>query len=121
MAGGKRWVMHLNCTVRKKYKEWISVRRNYSERWISGADSLHTSNIRDHAHSDQHQHAMSLLQREKSVAQGKSASSFAPLAAALNTLSVRRGRHLCCKFDSAFFLAKEKLSFCKYPADGNYM
>ena len=87
MAGGKRWVKRLNCTLCKKYKEWISGRRNYSERWISGAGSLPTSNIKDHAHSDQHQHVISLLQREKAAARGDSASSFAPIAAVLNTLS----------------------------------
>ena len=53
MARGKRWVKCLNCTIFKKYKERISGRRNYSERWISGADSPRTSNISDHAHSDQ--------------------------------------------------------------------
>ena len=64
MARGKRWV-----------------------KWISGADSPRTNNISDHAHSDQHQHAMSLLQREKAAVRGESASSFAPIAAALNTSS----------------------------------
>jgi len=87
MAGGKRWVKRLNCTICKKYKEWISGRRDYSEWWISGAESLRTSNISDHAHSNQHQHATSLLQREKAAVRGESASSFAPIAAALNTSS----------------------------------
>ena len=67
MARGKRWVKRLNCTVCKKFKEGISGRRNYSEWWISGADSLRMSNIHDHTRSDQHQHAMSLLQREKAA------------------------------------------------------
>ena len=61
MAGGKRWVKRLNCTICKKYKERISGRRNYSERWISGADSLRTSNISDHAHSDQFTSGVAIL------------------------------------------------------------
>ena len=115
MAGGKRWVKRLNCTICTKYKERIMGRRNYSERWITGADSLCTSNIRDHAHSDQHQHAMSVLQREKAAVRGESISSFAPIAAALNTLRDEEREKLRCKFDIAYLLAKE-LSFRKYPA-----
>ena len=116
IAGGKRWVKRMHCTICKKYKERISGRRNYSERWISGADSLRTSNIRDHAHSDQHQHAMSLLQSEKAAVRGESISSFAPIAAMLSTLHDEERETLRRKFDIAYFLAKEKLSFRKYPA-----
>ena len=61
MARGKRWVKCLNCTIFKKYKERISGRRNYSERWISGADSLRMSNISDHAHSDQFTSCVTIL------------------------------------------------------------
>ena len=32
--------------------------RNYNDRWISGAESVRNSNIRDHALSDQLTHAM---------------------------------------------------------------
>ena len=68
MAGGKRYVTRLNCTICAKYKLRIMGRWNYSDRWIAGVDSLRTSYIRDHAHSDQHEHAMSLLLKEKAVA-----------------------------------------------------
>ena len=50
------------------------------------------------------------------MARGETASSFAPNAAAVNTLSGEERETLCCKFDIAFFPAKEKLSFRKYPA-----
>ena len=78
--------MRLNCSVCMKYKEKIMGRRNYSERLIIGVDSLHTSNIRNHTHSDKHQHAMSLMMQEKATAQGESSSSYAPIAAALKHL-----------------------------------
>ena len=67
IAAGKWWGKCLTCTVCTKYKDRIVGRRNYSERWITRADSLHTSNIRDHVHSDQHRNAMSLLQRENAA------------------------------------------------------
>lgn len=49
----------------------IMGRQNFSKRWITGANSIRTSNIRDHAHSDQHVHAMALLHREQAVAQAR--------------------------------------------------
>ena len=70
----------------------------------------------DHAHSDQHQHAMSLLQSEKAAVRGQSISSFALIAAMLSTLHDEERETLRRKFDIAYFLAKEKLSFRKYPA-----
>ena len=32
---------------------------------IDGSDSVHTSNVKDHAQSDQHTHAMLLLKKEQ--------------------------------------------------------
>ena len=116
MAVGKQYVTRLNCTICVKYKLRIMERRNYSDRWIAGADSLRTSSIRDHAHSDQHEHAMSLLLKEKAVARGESSCSYAPIAAALSRISDDERDTLRQLFDIAYFLAKEKLSFRKYPA-----
>ena len=61
---GKRTVNRLNCKVCLKYKSRIESMRNYCEKWIVGADSVRTSNVRDHARSDQHQYAMSLHCKE---------------------------------------------------------
>ena len=49
ITGGKWWVKCLTCTVCTKYKDRFVGRR---EHWITEADSLRTSNICDHAHSD---------------------------------------------------------------------
>ena len=83
-SGGKQVVVRLNCSVCMKYKKKTMGRRNYSKRWIIGADSLCTGNICDHTHSNQH--AMSLLLQGKATAQGESSSSYAPIAVALNHL-----------------------------------
>ena len=88
MEGGKAWVKRMSCTVCAKYQQKIVGKRNYSERWISGTDSFRTINVCDHAHSAQHQHAMSLLKREKAAVQGESSSSYAPIVAALSTAIV---------------------------------
>ena len=60
------------------------------------------SNTRDHAKSDQHLHAMSLLQREHVASNGPSSStSAAPIVVALTTLPDERAR-LRKKVDGLF-------------------
>ena len=106
----------LKCSVCTRFRSRIMHRRNFSDRWIVGADSVRTSNIRDHAHSEQHDHAMSLLKQESAKAEGKSCYSYAPIAMALSTLPDGEKERLWKKFDIAYLVAREKLSFRKYPA-----
>ena len=116
IVGGKRTVKCLYCTVCTKFKEKIDSRRNFSARWITGAESLKTSNIRDHAQCDQHVHAMNQLKKEHATSLGQSASSYAPIAIALNRISEEEKVKLRHKFDVAYFVARENMSFRKYPA-----
>ena len=59
-------VRKLKCSVCGKFQSSIIHKKNFSDRWVTGgADSIHTSNIRDHATSKQHSHAMSLLSKEQ--------------------------------------------------------
>ena len=109
-------VKRLKCSVCTRFRSRIMHRRNFSDRWIVGADSVRTSNIRDHAHSDQHDHAMSLLKQESAKAEGKSCYSYAPIAIVLSTLPSDEKEPLRKKLDIAYFVAREKLSFSKYPA-----
>ena len=96
-----------------KYKSRIIARRNYSDRWINGAHSLRTSTIRDHAKSEQHQHAMSILCLEKgSATRGESSAASTPIIAALTSLSDNDRAELRKKFDIVFHLAQEKLVHC---------
>ena len=46
---GKRYVTKLKCRICHKYNDSIIGRRNYSDKWIEGAESVRTTNIRDHA------------------------------------------------------------------------
>ena len=68
VQAGKRFVTTLRCNVCTKFKTRIESRRNFSERWIVGAESVRNRNIRDHARSDQHIHAINLLKREQAMA-----------------------------------------------------
>ena len=105
----------LRCAVCTKFKASIASRRNFSEKWLLGADSVHTSNIRDHAKADQHTHAMNLLKREHARESGSDPSSYAPIARALHKISDSEKDQLRHKFDIAYLTAIEKISFRKYP------
>ena len=111
----KRFVTKLRCSTCTTFKTGIVSWRNFSERWIAGADSIRNSNIRDHAQSDQHVHAMSLLKREQAKASNAPTYSYAPIAQALSKISDQEREQLRRKFDIAYFLAIEKLSFRKFP------
>ena len=115
VVAGKRIVSKLRCSMCAKFKAKIGSRRNFSDRWIVGADSVRTSNIRDHARADQHTHAMNLLKKEQAEASGSGSCSFAPIARALSHLPDEEKEQLRRKFDIAYFIALEKLSFRKYP------
>ena len=106
----------LKCKVCIKFKSRIAGRRNYSDKWVVGADSVRTSNIKDHSHSDQHTHAMMLLKKEQAQSKGCSATSYAPIMKALHELPKEMKARLRVKFDIAHFVATEKLAFSKYPS-----
>ena len=84
--GRKRAVTKLRCDVRVKFRTSISYRRNFSHKWILGAESIRSSNIRDHAKADQHVTAMNLLKRERARLTGSDPSSCAPIVRALHQL-----------------------------------
>ena len=67
LSAGVKYVMKLKCRICDKFKERIIGRRNFSQKWVDGADSVRTTNIRDHTKSEQHCHAMNL--ERKSAAQ----------------------------------------------------
>ena len=46
------------------------------EKWIMGAESLRTSNVRDHVHCEQHKHTMARLRNEQAQSKGSGTSSY---------------------------------------------
>ena len=96
-------VRKFKCSVCSKFRSSIIHKRNFSDRWITGgADSIRTSNIRDHATSEQHSHAMSLLSKEQAAAMGQSIVANAPIVVALNTMSADEKERTKNKIDSLF-------------------
>ena len=89
----------------------LVIARAVMERALSSsANSVRTSNIRDHARADQHTHAMNLLKKEQAEASGSGSCSFAPIAGALSYFPDEEKEQLRRKFDIAYFIALEKLS-----------
>ena len=58
---------------------------------------------------------MNLHRRDLAHARGLGATTYAPIAQALTTLSEDKQSKLRFKFDTAFFVASEQLPFIKYP------
>ena len=54
IEAGTRVVTQLKCSVCKKFQSRIVGKRNFGDRWITGAESIRMSNIRDHTQSEQH-------------------------------------------------------------------
>ncbi len=114
-TGAKKTATKLKCKMCIKFKNKICGRRNYSDKWVVGADSVRTSNIKDHARTDQHQHAMTLLAKEHAEAKGQGPASYAPIVRAVHELPEDELAKLRVKSDIAHFIATEKLAFSKYP------
>ena len=102
VSGKKKIVTKLRCGVCAQFKERIATRRNFSEKCLLGAESVRTSNIRDHAKADQHTHAMILLRREQARRSGSGPASYAPTARALSRMSDTEKDQLRHKFDIAY-------------------
>lgn len=113
--GGKKVVNQLKCKVCSDFAERIRGSKNFSDKWIIGADSVRLSNVCDHAQSDQHAHAMLLLKKQHAKSAGLPPSSYDPIAQALNKLSDDERVKLQLKFDIAHFVATQKLPFTMYP------
>ena len=85
--GAKNVVTELKCKVCTEFADKIRGRKNFSEKWIAGADSVRGSNVCNHTRNDQHTHAIALLKKQRAQSAGLGPSSYAPIAQAFNRLS----------------------------------
>ena len=112
---GEKVVEKLKCKVCTKYKERIISKRNFSDKWIEGADSVRTTNLVDHAKSEQHIHATKLLQKEEAQSSGVDDTMYMPIVQSLSSISEQERQKLRIKFNIAYFIATEQLAYQKYP------
>ena len=102
------------CSACREYEGRICSMKNYSAAWVTGSENQRTSNVIDHATSEQHKLAMKLLRTAQAKASNLPVTSYAPIARALMTLEEPEQAKLRHKFDMCYFLAKQGLSFQKY-------
>ena len=107
MESGKKVVFKLLCKVCTQFEEKIKSRKNFSSKWIGVAYLVRISNVRDHAHNDQHTHAMSLLKKQRALSADLVPSSYAPIAQDFARPSDEEREKLLAKFDIAYFVGVE--------------
>ena len=105
--------------VCRTYQVKIVGHRNFSEAWVRGSSNHKTSNIVDHATSEQHKAAMMYHRREQAKSRNEPATSYSAIARSMESSrsmdSAVRER-VKKKFELSFVLAKEHIPFTKYPA-----
>ena len=110
VESGKKVVFKLLCKVCTQFEEKIKSRKNFSSKWITGADPVRISNVCDHALNDQHTHEMSLLKKQRTLSAGLGPSTYAPIAQAFAKPSDEEREKLRAKFDIAYFVGVLLLS-----------
>ena len=83
--------------------------RNYSPAFIDGTTNLRTSSFKDHAATEMHARAMTLLKRERGV----DVRDYAPIARALSTMDEASRQTMKKKFEVAFTIAKNNMAMTK--------
>ena len=106
----------LFCEVCKIFEDNIRGMRNFSSTWISGSTNLRTSNMFDHASSEQHKAAMQRLRVNNAKASNQSIVTYAPIAKSLLNMEASVKAKMKYKFDICYLMAKESIAFEKFPA-----
>ena len=107
-------VLSLWCSVCREYKSRICGMKNFSEAWITGSENQRSSNLLDHANSEQHKSAMSPHRTAQARSSNQPITTFAPIARSLLNLGDSEKVRLRRKFDMCYMMAKEGLAFEKY-------
>ena len=90
--------------------------KNFSGAWIAGSSNHKTSNIVDHATSEQHKAAMICVRAEAAKTANQPVTTYSPIAHSLLTLDEVAKDRLKKKFDICYVMAQESVAFRKYPA-----
>ena len=109
----KTLVEFLHCEACKKHEGAITGMKSFSKAWITGSSNQKTSNIFDHATSEQHRAAMVRVRADAARASNQPVTSYCPIARSLLVMDEAVQRRMKKKFDICFVMAKESLG---YPA-----
>ena len=103
------YIATLKCSVCFRFNSKLHSARNYNSAFIVGSTNLCASAFKEHAASDMHQRAMTLLKKS----QGSAVVEYTPITKMLSTLDNDAERKLKWKFEIAYFLCKQNLPFTK--------
>ena len=112
-------ILYQLCGVRyvANLKQGYAVQKTSQEyAWIDGSSNQKSSNVMDHASSDQHKAAMMKLREDQAKTHYQPVSSYSTIAKAMSTIDPATEEKTKRKFEICFVLAKENLPFSKYPA-----
>ena len=105
----KSLVSTLWCVVCRKYETRICGLKNFSRAWIDGSVNHKTSNVTDHANSEQHKSAMTCFRKDQAKCRNEPITSYSPIARSLLSSAIDPAvrERVKKKFDISFVLAKE--------------
>jgi hypothetical protein len=89
--------------------------RNFSAAWIAGSTNHKTSNIVDHAKSEQHVSSMVYMRIAQAKANNEPLESYTPIARCLMMMDEEEKVRMRHKFEISYVLAREGIAFQKYP------
>ena len=112
----KTVVEMLWCEACRKHEDRITGIKNLSKVWITGSNNQKTSNIVDHATSEQHCAAMVRVRANAARASKQPLTTYSPIARSLLVMDEAVQGRMKRKFDICYVMAKESLGFRKYPA-----
>lgn len=104
----RRLVDTLWCEACRKNEDKIMSMKNYSDHWIKGSKNHKTSNVVDHANTDQHKAAMIHVKK----ASNQPITTYSPIARSLLNLDETTLKRM----EICYVIAKESMAFKKYPA-----
>ena len=103
------------CDVCRKYEDSIRGMKNFQAAWTPGSANQRTSNVLDHAASNQHKAAMTRRYADQAKADNQPITSYAPIARGLLTLEDSVKATMKLKYDICYLIAREGMAFEKYP------
>ena len=106
----------LGCETCRRFKDKIRGAKNFSTAWITGSTNQKLSNVLDHGRSEQHKSLMYLLRAEQAKASNTPLTVYAPITKSLLSMDKCLQEKMSKMFDICYVLAKENMSFRKYPA-----
>ena len=113
--GHRNHVYSLKCAVCSQFKEKLISMRNYCPAFIEGTTNVRTTAFKEHAATDMHAHSMVLFKKQHA----RDITEYSPIAAALlhlQTMDETTQARMKRKFDIAYMIAKENMSFTKMKA-----